>query len=386
MEHWTAHHLIENATQIHSEIIVKSLFDYSENLRNNNIPIIFNLNHFSKINHVSVKYLISSINRHMEHINYHLFSVRKRSGGKRYIHAPTKRIRSIQTFINKYILSNICPHPRSFAYSKLGGIVRCAEQHLGARWLFQFDLKDFFYSISEYSVYKIFRDIGYTKKLSFEFARLCTTTLLPPHLYKKYIINSQLDCTADNDFRQGNRLYASPVVGVLPQGAPSSPMLSNLAAYSLDNILHSYATEHQMVYTRYADDITFSAYSIPKSMTISSIINDIKFLIRNENFQENKDKIHVARPGSRKLVLGLLVDGNKLRVSKEMFKRISRKIYAINKFGLLSVANNDGFNSAFGLYNHVQGLLAYLKDVDHAHWEYLYPKFEEIEKKWKIQL
>ena len=226
----------------------------------------------------------------------------------------------------------------------------------------------------------------YSKKLSFEFARLCTTTLLPPHLYKKYIINSQSDCTVDNDFRQGNRLYASPVVGVLPQGAPSSPMLSNLAAYSLDNVLHSYATEHQMVYTRYADDITFSAYSIPKSMTISSIINDIKFLIRNENFQENKDKIHVARPGSRKLVLGLLVDGNKLRVSKEMFKRISRKIYAINKFGLLSVANNDGFNSAFGLYNHVQGLLAYLKDVDHAHWEYLYPKFEEIEKKWKIQL
>ena len=50
MEHWTAHHLIENATQIHSEIIVKSLFDYSEKLRNNNIPIIFNLNHFSKIN------------------------------------------------------------------------------------------------------------------------------------------------------------------------------------------------------------------------------------------------------------------------------------------------------------------------------------------------
>ena len=143
---------------------------------------------------------------------------------------------------------------------------------------------------------------------------------------------------------------------------------------------------YEEIVRRYADDITFSAYSIPKSMTISSIINDIKFLIRNENFQENKDKIHVARPGSRKLVLGLLIDGNKLRVSKEMFKRISRKIYAINKFGLLSVANNDGFNSAFGLYNHVQGLLAYLKDVDHAHWEYLYPKFEEIEKKWKIQL
>lgn len=381
MENWSIHQLENKAREIHNPQTVSSLRLYAQVLKDKNLPVIFSLVHFAKINNISLSYLISSINRKCENSNYKMYAVAKRSGGRRFIHAPTKKILTIQSFINEYILNNISPHHRSFAYHKNGGIAKCAVQHLGAKWIFKFDLKDFFYSISEYQVYKIFKELGYTPLLSFELARLTTTTRLPKskQSYLKNIDYFSLDTTKNKK----NFIYYNNQIGVLPQGSPSSPALSNLASYNLDECLYKYACEHEMIYTRYADDIAISSCKIPLMKSKSLIINDIISIIRKNNFIENREKINISGPGSKKLILGLLVDGNRVRISKEMYKRINIKLYAINKFGLNKVAKRYGFYSSYGLYNHIEGLLAYVKDVDPKRWHEFYQKFKNIKKEWE---
>lgn len=94
---------------------------------------------------------------------------------------------------------------------------------------------------------------------------------------------------------------------------------------------------------------------------------------------ENVSKIRVAGPGSKKIVLGLLVDGNVPRLSKQTYKRIERHLYSIKKFGLSEVARHEKFDSPIGFYNHVAGLIAFVKDVDNARWLEFSQKFVSID-------
>lgn len=381
MEPWTIHHFQREAASIHPEPIVSNLSDYIRNLKQLNIPVIFSLAHLSKITHLDMDFLINSINRKREAANYKLFAVAKRSGGRRFIHAPTKRILALQAFVNKYILQKLSPHPMAFAYTRAGGIGKCAEQHLGARWLLRFDLKDFFYSICEYSVYKIFKKLGYTRLLSFELARLVTTTRLPEA--KRYFLRKPLCASVYDGLTEDIQLiYSISDVGVLPQGAPSSPMLSNLVAFQLDCDLTEYAHQANMVYSRYADDIFLSCYKLPKGESIQSIRKEVVNIIANNRFKENKNKFHVSGPGARKLMLGLLIDGDRIRISKFLAKRILLKLYIINKYGLSLAAKKFNFDSSFGLYNHIQGLIAYVKEGDRKKWEQFHEQFMQIRPEW----
>lgn len=234
--------------------------------------------------------------------------------------------------------------------------------HCGARWLFQFDLQDFFfYSINEVDVYKVFKGLGYKPLLAFELARLCTTTRLPKH--KKYLL---LPSHRSEHFK-GYKFYhsAHTSVGVLPQGAATSPMLSNLAAKQMDQAFATLSDELGAVYTRYADDITLSlAERLPDGVTTGAIYRRVQQIIKGYGFQSNKNKTRVAGPGSKKVVLGLLVDGQSLRLSKQMYRRIERLLYACNKFGLEATAAHEGFDSTLGFYNYLAGLIAFTKDVD----------------------
>ena len=108
-----------------------------------------------------------------------MFAVRKRSGGRRFIHTPTKHLLTVQQFINTCILQRVPIHPSAFAFHRRGGIRKCAAVHCGAKWLFQFGLTDFFYDITEVDVFRVFQGLGYGRLLAFELARICTTTRLP---------------------------------------------------------------------------------------------------------------------------------------------------------------------------------------------------------------
>jgi RNA-directed DNA polymerase len=161
-------------------------------------------------------------------------------------------------------------------------------------------------------------------------------------------------------------------------------MLSNLAAAKLDEALHKFALDKSFVYTRYADDIAISGITLPPSMDRGSVCKEIVQLIRKTGFRENKKKIRVAGPGSRRTVLGLLVDGEQPRISNETYRRIDRYLYACKKYGLSATALHERFDSAFGFHNHLSGLIAFVKDVDPPRFEIFISRFRQIPIPWEV--
>ena len=376
METWSVHHLFEKAEETLGTEKASDLQRYAQRLRNEGLPVIFTLNHLAKITGVDYRILRTTVERKREAANYKMFPIMKRSGKRRFIHAVSGKLLSVQQFINSEILQKTIPHPSSFAFHSDGGIRKCAASHCGARWLFQFDLMDFFYDVTEVDVFRIFDTLGYHKLLAFELARLCTTTHLPKHL--KRLLHSQRDDDGIMPYR------VDKIAGVLPQGAPTSPMLSNLAARKLDESLSTFAFDNGFVYTRYADDITFSTVNLSRDKTIGEIYRQIVSLIRRSGFKENRNKTRIAGPGSKKIVLGLLVDGERPRLSREMYHRIDRHLYAAAKFGLAETAEHEGFESAFGFYNHLSGLVAFVKDVDEIRWSEFHMRMSAIKSPWVI--
>lgn len=387
METWSTHHLYQEAVAVHDTDTALEIRRYAQNLITKGHPVVFSLEHLSRITSVSYAMLRATVERKRESANYRMFAVSKRSGGLRFIHAVTGDLQIVQRFINQEILQNCRNHPASFAFHSSGGIRKCAAQHCGAKWLFQFDLSDFFYGVNEAHVFKIFREMGYRDLLAFELGRLCTTTRLPRNklMYLKWRHGPSLFQRFGVEARGEDLPYPqfSGQLGVLPQGASTSPMLSNLAAGKLDESLFALADELGFVYTRYADDITISAAHVPRTISIGTIYHRIINCIRQAGFRENRDKIRIAGRGSKKVVLGLLVDGPEPRISKDTYKRIDRHLHAAKKFGLEATAMHEGFDSAFGFYNHLAGLVRFVHDVDLKRWFDFSEQLAVIEVPWQ---
>lgn len=381
METWSVHRLFQQAIQSLDSQSADDLKAYAQRLIQTGLPVVFTLRHLSKITSIDYSLLRASVERRRESANYRMFAIKKRSGGRRHIHAVTGDLFRVQQFINSEILQKLSPHPASFAFHSSGGIRSCASMHCGARWIFQFDLRNFFYSVTEADAYAVFKDAGYRPLLAFELARLCTTTRLPENL--REILWQDRCGTSSKNYK----FYAdiSGRVGVLPQGAPTSPMLSNLAARRLDLMLAGYANKHKMVYTRYADDLTISASgNLPKGASVGDIQSAVICMIRKSGFRENCNKTRIAGPGSKKIVLGLLVDGDSPKLSKEMYKRIDRHLHAAQKYGIIKVAKHEGFDSPIGFHNHLSGLIAFVKDVDSVRWREFNERFTIISQHKKL--
>jgi len=374
MEIWSIHHFFKQAENSLGNKKAHNLFCYVHELRNKGLPVIFSLAHLSKITGINYGLLYNSVQRKRERVNYKLFRIRKRSSQKwRFIHSVRQPLFTLHQFINSEILQKSPLHPAAMAFHRNGGIKKCAAAHCGARFLFQFDLADFFYSITEIDVYKVFRDLGYKKLLAFELARLCTTTHLPKKHYNYLRDYSQEVCLKNHPYKISGHL------GVLPQGAPTSPMLSNLVAARLDEKLSSFALQHQIVYTRYADDITLSMHRIPPGFDKRRMYHHIVSIIRSCHFRANKQKFHFSGPGSRKMVLGLLVDGEKPRLSKKMRGKIDNYLYALKKYqDWNAVAQHYDFRSSIGFYNHLLGMIAFVKDVDFSRWNKFNERLAEL--------
>jgi RNA-directed DNA polymerase len=140
----------------------------------------------------------------------------------------------------------------SYAFAKNRDLVKAASKHSDARWLVKMDVTTFFESISEQQVYFVFRRLGYPALLCFQLARICTRLPLPD-------FPRPLTETSDLPHRPWPR-------GHLPQGAPTSPMLANLAVQALDVHLSEICKERGWTYTRYADDSAFSRIDdVPRS-------------------------------------------------------------------------------------------------------------------------
>jgi len=270
-------------------------------------------------------------------------------------------------------LSNVKDSPYSYAFKRGFSIVDCAQQHLGCTWLIKIDLRHFFESLSEIQAYHVFVDLGYSKLIAFEMARLCTKVLQP--YARKYQKRRWRSWTSKNlpisDYRDKyNR------IGHLPQGVPTSPKLANLIVRDLDIEIAALANKFGLIYTRYADDMIFSTARKDFNRKLAkTFIYYVYKILPKYGLRPHPQKAQIIPPGSRKIVLGLLVDRNKVRLTKQFRYRLECHLYYCAK-DPVTHAKIRRFNSILGLKNYVNGLLAYARQVDPEYVEKILKNME----------
>lgn len=314
---------------------------------------VLSLKHLSHMTGASYIYVREIVQRRRD--PYTEFPVAKNGGTSlRLISAPELPLMSVQRWILEHILNRIPPTPYSYAYTPGRSIAGCANRHVGAHWLIKLDLHDFFHSVSEEQVYQTFRSLHYSRLVSFELARLCTRH--PGSIYPS------------NRPKRSNYIsiptYSTRHKGFLAQGAPTSGILANLAMAAVDAELAQLAARFGLEYTRYADDLTFSSASSSR-VQAARIIGEASGILRRSGFNVHRKKTKVIPPGSRHVVLGLLVDGDRVRLTRDFRRRLLLHIDRSEKFGIVDHAAHRGFVSVVGFINHVNGLIAFAHDVDH---------------------
>jgi RNA-directed DNA polymerase len=154
-------------------------------------------------------------------------------------------------------------------------------------------------------------------------------------------------------------------MGHLPQGAPTSPKLANLALSGFDEEVAAIAKRHDLAYTRYADDLAFSSAnrSLARHL-VGKIISDVYAAMRRVGLSPNTSKVHISPPGARKILLGLLVDGRSPRLPRDFKAMMRQHLYYLQTYGPVEHARRRKFAAVAGLRHHIEGLLAFARDID----------------------
>jgi RNA-directed DNA polymerase len=316
---------------------------------------------------------------------YTSFAIRKRPlGGQvrfRRIAIPAPTLMRVQRWISRNILAHAAQvlHQASTAYAKGCNVVDAARPHCGARWLLKVDVKNFFESISEIGVFRAFRTLGYQPLISFEMARLCTR-LAPPSRAR-----SAPRWFATSPRQYSISAYREARLGHLPQGAPTSPMLANLAMASLDARLDALAQSGGLTYTRYADDLTFSTPSREFTRSkAAGFIRNVFNVLGEHGLSPNVTKTQVVPPGARKIVLGLLVDQDEPRLSRQFKLKMRMHFHYLlhPQVGPTKHAAARNFSAVAALRNHIRGLVSYAAQVEPEYANELSAKLAQV--KWPL--
>jgi RNA-directed DNA polymerase len=199
---------------------------------------------------------------------YRVYQIKKTGGGTRQIEAPRRFLKLVQRWINRHILSTQLPPPPITGFVQGKNIFSNAKPHLLNKNLMVLDIEDFFPSVHRRQIYKIFTSFGYSRKVANLLTGLCTYDLR------------------------------------LPQGAPTSPSLANLAFKFIDLALIDLAKSWDCVYTRYADDIAFSG-----NMFFSNLEKEgVRRIIEEYGFSVNERKCRIIGSGGRQMLAGLVVN------------------------------------------------------------------------------
>lgn len=386
MNRWSSQHFLQEGRQNDvPEDVMESACDtaYALHLKSPQLPPLFTLRHIAHETDVPYSFLRSVIERDDNVEPYRVFKLKKQGIGHdpdrfRFICAPHPLLLKAQRWINREILAKVPVNEASFAYIRGGGIVPAARLHAECKWLIKLDVTNFFESILEPDVYRVFYEMGYQPLVAFELARLCTRVRArgnPIHIRK-------------GDPNSLGLPYHDVRIGHLPQGAATSPLLANLTARPLDASLLAFAVREGFFYTRYADDLAFSSrseFSRPKAL---ELVHQVYDLMQQHGLWPNKAKTKIVPPGARKVILGLLVDSAAPRLTKEFKARVRTHIHFLLRedMGPSRHAQYRGFDSILGLQRHVYGLVAYAAGVE-PEWAHLaraelarvaWPPFEDF--------
>ncbi len=273
--------------------------------------------------------------------HYTYFTIPKRSGGTRKLAAPHRQLAAAQRWIFDQILAKLPITDAAHGFVPGRSTVTNARPHVGQRIVINLDLADFFPSITFPRVRGLFASLGYSPAIATLLAMLTTEA---PRVEVEFA---------------GRTHYVATGPRALPQGACTSPTLANLVARKLDRRLGGATRKLGWTYTRYADDLTFSAPAAG-SAQVALIFARVRAIVTAEGFAVNEAKGRVQR-GGRHTVTGLVVN-DRLAVPREQVRRVRAILHGARTTGL--AAQNRAGHPDFRAW--LQGTIAYIHMVDPA--------------------
>ncbi len=302
------------------EGLIANYIAYIENMYANGFPPIFEFRHLARLLGRSKRYLSTVVRRPEKH--YRQFQIPKASGDVRTINAPYPALLECQKWILANILSKIKLPFVAHGFCKKKSILTNAQYHLKAPNILKMDLEKFFPNIKLSEVISVFRKCGYPNNVSYYLAKICT--------YE--------NC--------------------LPQGAATSPYLSNIIASKMDWRFYHLCKKSKNLYTRYADDLTFSGKYIH-----DSFVSIAEKIIIEEGFKVNDNKTHLLRRKGRRIVTGISVNNSVPKIPREMKRDLRQQVYYTLKYGIKSHMINRNIRDPFYIYS-LYGKLTFWKWVE----------------------
>lgn len=288
------------------------------------MPVIETLDDLSNASHLSVGLLYKMCK--LPELFYRVYSIPKKSGKPRTISQPGRQLKAVQAWILRHILDHLKVSPACKGFERGQSTLDNAMPHYRANAVLTLDVEDFFPSVTVNKVFGVFRTIGFNPRIAGHLAALCT-------------------------FRGG-----------LPQGAPSSPKLANLACCRMDARLMGYVSKRSIIYTRYADDLTFSAADV--SLLLKSRWA-IKKILNSEGFALNDSKTRIAGASRQRRVTGLVLSESGVGIGRKQMRLIRARMHQ------LSTTIAGGLGGVSTEARHISGWLAYIGSVDKPRFEML---------------
>jgi len=240
-----------------------------------------------------------------ERLRHYRYSRLPRSSGPpRVLEAPKPRLKALQRRLLHEVLDLVPVHPAAHGFVGGRSARTHAAAHVARRVVVRVDLEDFFAGVTAARVFGIFRACGYPEGVAHVLTGLCTNAV-------------PVDESVPGHWRLSRRLAAPH----LPQGAPTSPALANLAAFVLDRRLSGLADAVGAVYTRYADDLVFSSDAYLRTPVAA-----IAEIARAEGFRVNAGKTRVMGRGRRQTVTGVVVNARP-NVARGEYERLKATLH-----------------------------------------------------------
>lgn len=298
--------------------------------------------------------------------HHHRRWVRKPNGSLRLLEAPKKELKDLQRQVLHQILDRCPVHDAAHGFRPGRSVRTGAARHHGQAVVMRFDLESFFTSVSAGRIYGTFRLAGYPEPVAHALAGLCTTVTPGDVVAGAPQVGGAL---GDQRHRMLRRLRSPH----LAQGAPTSPALANLSAFSLDRRLTALAATLGASYTRYADDLVLSGgrHLVRRSGTIVRLVERIA---STEGFRVNEAKTRVLTAGQRQTVTGIVVN-QRSNVARPDYDRLRAVLHDAARSGPAQ-ANRSGHPD---FRSHLLGRIAWVGAENEARAEKLRRAFSAIE-------
>jgi len=265
--------------------------------------------------------------RDSKYENYHTVVIHRSRGHRnRILSVPNNLLKIVQRVILERYLYQIETSEYSTAYCKGKSLLDNASPHIGKECILKLDISHFFDSITDDSVYLVFKQFGLSVPATSLLTHLCTYN------------------------------------GKLPQGAPTSPYIANLVMKHFDEKLGKWCKSRNITYTRYCDDMTFSGDR--SAVRNSNIIRKVKVLLNNMEMKLNDKKTIFISSSQQQRVTGIVVN-EKPAIPREMRRSIRQEVYYCTKFGVSDSLQRQGLNISPDKYLHsLLGRISFALQID----------------------